>query len=609
MTKAIRGTSVLAGLIVIGGAALGPGSVASAEDGPDAVGLKERKVATGDVPRGTAERAARTESTRKPPNAVKATVTSYPVGPTGPAFQEPGAGGSVVGGTPANAVDHPYVVGLRSVYWEDDGQGGLEAWESTCTGTVLSATKILTAAHCTYDLPLGTTWVIAGRNDLDDNNSGGFVAEVASTWIHQQFGYYSDVPRNDVAVLTLKQELPNTYTPIDLIPQGDSTGQADTDPSMILGYGVTDPNVNDAGRLHTATVPIRSDATCTTSLGSKFDAATTLCAGDPGIDTCGGDSGGPLLVDDNGTPVQVGVTSWGPVACGSSYGAYAQVNVFNTLIDEDLDRSDPNNLDWTGDGHSDLIGRTAGGKLLLYYGTGLLRQPSMPAIGGIVTEIGTGWQSFNKVFRVKNWNGDGTESVFARLPNGNLYQYRSDGEGNFTSGMGDLVGTGWHVFNDIVVTSDWTGDGRPNLLGRTTNGDLYLYTSNGSGGWMNGGAGIKIGNGWSIFDTILTPGTWLGDGRQALIGRTPAGALRLYQSDGMGGWVNGAGVQIGTGWNVFSRFMSPGDINGDNQVDMIGVNKWSGALVLYPSDGQGNWLNNGVGIMIGSGWNVFTAIF
>ena len=50
--------------------------------------------------------------------------------------------------------------------------------------------------------------MIAGRNDLDDNNSGGFVAEVASTWIHQQFGYYSDVPRYDVAVLTLKQALP-----------------------------------------------------------------------------------------------------------------------------------------------------------------------------------------------------------------------------------------------------------------------------------------------------------------------------------------------------------------------------------------------------------------
>ena len=607
--KANRVTGVLAGLIVVGGAALGPGSAASAEDGPDAVGLKERRIATGDVPRGTPERATRTEKMRKPPNAVPVTPKPWPIGPTGPAFQEPGAGGAVVGGTPANAVDHPYIVGVLSYSWWDDGHGGLEAYQSICTGTILSSTKILTAAHCTADLPLGTTWVIAGRNNLEDQN-GGFVAQVASTWIHPDFGYYTgDAPRYDVAVLSLKQPLPGSYTPINLIPQGDSTGQADNDTAMILGYGVTDPALNDAGLLHTATVPIRDDTTCGTSLGPGFDPATALCAGSPGVDTCGGDSGGPLIIDDNGTLMQVGVTSWGPTDCGSTHGAYAQVNAFTTVINADTTRPDPNNLDWTGDGHSDLIGRTAAGKLLLYYGTGLYRHPSSPAIGGVVVEIGTGWQGFNKLFRVENWNGDHTESIFARMPNGNLYQYRSDGMGGFTSGTAEPIGHGWNIFNDIVVTNNWTGNGRPNLLGRTSNGDLYLYTSDGSGGWMNGGIGIKIGNGWNMFDTILTPGAWLGDGRQTLIGRTPAGALRLYQSDGVGGWVNPFGVQIGHGWNIFSRFMSPGDINGDNQVDMLGVHRTSGALIFYPSDGHGNWYNGGFGITIGTGWGGFTALF
>ncbi len=605
MTKAIRVTSVLAGLIVIGGAALGPGSAAGAEDGPGAVGYKDKKITT-DVPTGSYTRSLRTEAARRPPNAKPTTRTSYPIGATGPAFQEPGAGGSVVGGTLANAVDYPYIVGLRSIYYEDDGVGGLDAWESTCTGTIVGATKILTAAHCTYDLPLGTTYVIAGRNDLDDNNSGGFVAKVASTWIHPQYGYYPDVPRYDVAVLTLKQALPNPYTPIDLIPQGDSTGQNATDPSRILGYGVTGSNNADSGLLRTATVSIRADATCTTSLGGEYDAATSLCAGDPGVDTCGGDSGGPLVIDDGGNPVQVGVTSWGPVNCGTSYGAYAQVNQFSTPITADLTRSDPNNSDWTGDGHSDLIARTAAGKLYLYYGTGLFRSPSIAPFGSIVTEIGTGWAGFTKVFRVKNWNGDGHESIMACTIKGELLQYRSDGAGNFTSN--GPVGSGWNVFNDIVVTNNWTNNGRPNLLGRTANGDLYLYTSNGAGGWMNNGTGIKIGWGWGMFDTILTPGTWLGDGRQTLIGRTPAGQLRLYQSNGMGGWINGAGVPIGSGWNAFTRFMSPGDLNGDNMTDMIGVNG-AGTLYLYMSDGQGNWLNSGIGTVIGSGWNGFTAIF
>jgi hypothetical protein len=335
-----------------------------------------------------------------------------------------------------------------------------------------------------------------------------------------------------------------------------------------------------------------------------------LCAGTPGsgIDTCGGDSGGPIVATLTGVVRQVGVTSWGPVPCGASYGAYAQLSTFNSLITADLNRPDPNNLDWTGDGHSDLIARTAGGQLLLYYGTGLVSLPSMPAFGGLVTSIGTGWHVFAKLFRVKNWNGDDTESIFAMRTDGGLVQYRSDGEGNFSTGQPELIGSGWNVFRDIMVTTDWTGNGRPNLLGRTAGGDLWLYTSNGSGGWMNGGVGVKIGTGWNMFDVVLTPGTWLGDGLQALIGRTPAGQLRLYQSNGSGGWVNGAGVPIGTGWNVFTKFMSPGDLSGDNQVDMIGVNA-AGGLYLYPSDGHGNWLNGGAGIMIGSGWNSLNAIF
>lgn len=613
MTKAIRGTRVLAALIVIGGAALGPGSAANAEeDGPGAVGLKDRRIATkAEVPAGTAGRSAREATAKKQlPHAKPADKTTYQLGSTGPAFQDPQGGGQVIGGTVGDVNDHPYIVGVRSIYWEDDGAGGLEAWESTCTGTVISATKILTAGHCTVDLPVGTTYVIAGRNDLEDEISGGYVAAVASTWTHQQYGGYSGAPRYDVSVLTLKQALPISYTPISLIPQGDSSAEVDMTSAEIVGYGITASGATDSGILRKATVPIRSDATCTSAFGSAYDTTTMVCAGDPvaHVDTCGGDSGGPLVVTISGIQTQVGVTSWGPDPCGDDYGAYAQVSAFQSLIDADLTRPDPSNKDWTGDGHSDLIARTANGRLLLYYGTGLLRQPAMPVFGGIVTQIGTGWGGFTKLFRVKNWNGDETESIMARSTNGDLYQYRSDGAGNFTTGVAEKIGSGWNIFNDIMVTSNWTGNGRPNLLGRSANGDLWLYTSNGSGGWTNNGVGIKIGTGWNVFDTILTPGTWLGDSRQTLIGRTPAGQLRLYQSNGSGGWMNGAGVQIGTGWNIFTRFMSPGDLDGDNQVDMVGINA-AGGLYLYPSDGHGTWLNSGVGISIGSGWNVFTAIF
>jgi len=101
----------------------------------------------------------------------------------------------------------------------------------------------------------------------------------------------------------------------------------------------------------------------------------------------------------------------------------------------------------------------------------------------------------------------------------------------------------------------------------------------------------EIGVGWGAFDTILTPGTWNRDGYQALIGRTPSGDLYLYHSDGQGGWLNsGVGIKIGVGWNGFSRFMSVGDWNGDRLIDVIGVTS-AGATYMYKTDGHGNWLN------------------
>jgi hypothetical protein len=595
-----RITTALAGLAVAGAAAAVGGTAAQAEPASSLpVGqVQKTAVRTGTAPTGRAQAAA---TPKLPPNAVRTDRTSYRLGATGPAFQSQ-VSTRIVNGSLANVTNHRYIVGLRSIFWLPNSQGGFDGWVSTCTGTVISSTKILTAAHCTVDLPHGTTYVIAGRNNLDDE-TGGYVAEVASTWTHQSYGAYNGAPRHDVAVLTLKQALPNVYTPIAVAPQG--TEYADLTSGSIVGYGVTASGAGNSGILRAATVPLRLDSACTSALGSGYENASMVCAGNPqaGIDTCNGDSGGPLIVGG----VEVGVTSWGPNPCGQSYGVYTQVSTYSNLIAADLARAAPANLDWTGDGHSDLIGRTPGGALYQYYGTGLNNAGHSP-IGGSVAQIGAGWGGFTKLLRVSDWNGDRTPSIVARTANGDLFQYRSDGAGNFTTGQAERIGNGWNGFNDIMVTSNWTGNGLPNLIGRTATGDMYLYTSNGAGGWLNGGTGIKIGNGWNAFDTILTPGPWLGDGKQALIGRTPGGDLRLYQSNGQGGWVNGSGVVIGTGWNSFTRFMSPGDLNGDNMADMIGIHP-NGNMLLYTSDGHGNWLNGGLGAQIGSGWNGFTALF
>jgi V8-like Glu-specific endopeptidase len=594
-----RFAGLLAAFAIGGAAVLAPGSAVAAEPSSIKTDDKGRpSYGTVSVPRH-----------KLPANAVPTTRTQPKLGAHGPAFQPAPKKGTprpnVVGGTPANAADHRSVVGLESYFAVPNNSGGFDWYISTCTGTVLSPTKVLTAAHCVTDLALGTTFVIAGRSVLSEESSG-FVTQAASTWTHQgynlanQLSNPATMPVNDVSVVTLKQALPAAYTPIVF---DDAASYAADTQASVVGYGLTATGAGDTGVLRKADLPIKSDAACGAAMAANFDATRMLCAGvvPNGANTCGGDSGGPILVNGK----QAGITSWGSHPCGRNYSAYSRISYFAATIREDLTRATVNNLDWTGDGHADLFGRLPSGELALYSGAGFADDGRGGFAGTGYT--GEGWGIYSKVFRVNNWTRDGKPAIMGVQPNGQLFLHKGTGTGGF-DGARVAVGTGWTMFSDIMVTNNWLSDGRPNLMGRTPSGDLFLYTSDGAGGWLNGGVGIKIGTGWNMFNTVLTPGEWQGDGRQALIGRTPSGDLLLYKSNGAGGWLNGGvGVKIGTGWNMFSIFMSPGDWNGDNMVDLIGITP-AGVMFLYRTNGAGVWLN-GFGQQIGSGWNGFNAIF
>lgn len=563
--------------------------------------------------------------TRIPSGAVRTNSGPEAAGWHGPAFQSGST--RIVGGTPANSADYPGVVGIKTYYqlWNPDlgSNGGYENWVSTCTGTVLTPTKILTAGHCATDYPNGVTDVIAGRNVLKDT-SNGFVAKVSNVWTHQGFNltelYSTDnaTPIDDVAVLTLRSPLPSQYTPVKLYGQGNQTPYVPGTNAVIVGYGVTGNDIPDSGTLHVAKVPIQSDATCLATAqddGAVYDANRMVCAGTPptteggsdGIDSCHGDSGGPLFVG----PGQAGITDWGPsTGCATSYGYYERLSYYFDIIMADVNRSNmPVNLDFSGDGHSDLMFRdNQTGELGQISGAGFMfSTPGWGSWGGIsdVFYYGNpGWNQYNwaqykKLFRVTNWNNDGTESIFAVKSNGELYQYKTDGEGN-PSGGPILIGTAFNIFTDIVVTNNWMNDGHPNLMGRLPNGDLKIYTSNGTGGWLNP-RGTLIGTGWNMFNTILTPGNWRGNGN-SLIGRTFSGDLRLYETNGHGGWLNGKGTLIGTGWNSLPTFISPGDWNGDNLIDLIGISS-VGDFRLYPTNGQGGWLNGRGIALTGAFWD------
>jgi hypothetical protein len=150
---------------------------------------------------------------------------------------------------------------------------------------------------------------------------------------------------------------------------------------------------------------------------------------------------------------------------------------------------------------------------------------------------------------------------------------------------------------------DYTGDGKADMHGVRSNGDLYLYRGNGRGGFS--GAGVRIGAGWGIFAKVFSVGDFTGDGKADIVGVQPAGNMYLYRGNGRGGF-SGAGVRIGAGWGIFAKVFSVGDFTGDGKTDIVGVQP-AGNMYLYRGNGRGGF--SGAGVRNGAGWGIFAKVF
>jgi FG-GAP-like repeat len=202
-----------------------------------------------------------------------------------------------------------------------------------------------------------------------------------------------------------------------------------------------------------------------------------------------------------------------------------------------------------------------------------------------------------------DWNGDGAGDVLAIHPDGRLLMYRGNGAGGWLLGRGEGIGTGWASFTALLAPGDFSGDLRPDLLARTQDGALMMYRGDGAGGWVTG-HGEQVGSGWQSFTALLAPGDFNGDGRPDVLARAPDGSLRLYRGTGAGRWMDN-GIVVGSGWQDFTAVFAAGDFSGDRHPDVFARSP-DGSLRLYRGNGTGGWLENG--IVVGSGWQDFTAL-
>ncbi|CAM3409668.1 trypsin-like serine protease [Stackebrandtia soli] len=212
---------------------------------------------------------------------------------------------NVVGGTPADEGEYPWMVRLSM----------------GCGGSLLTDQIVLTAAHCVDNTGPDTSITASyGSVDLQSPN----IVDYQSEYVHVSPTYASS-GIDDWALIKLSEPVADAQ----LIEIAE-TADYDQGTFEIMGWGAPSEGGPQQRYLLKAEVPFVDDAACADAYGNDLDPATMLCAGleQGGTDTCQGDSGGPMIArTEAGDPIQVGVVSWGQGCARPGYpGVYTQVS-------------------------------------------------------------------------------------------------------------------------------------------------------------------------------------------------------------------------------------------------------------------------------------------
>jgi hypothetical protein len=125
-------------------------------------------------------------------------------------------------------------------------------------------------------------------------------------------------------------------------------------------------------------------------------------------------------------------------------------------------------------------------------------------------------------------NRDGKKDLIGVRPDGTAWLYPGTGTGKVSARS--RIATGWNKYDHLTAVGDYDDGGTGDLTARKPDGTLWLLagrTAASSGGWF--AAERKIGNsGWSQYNRILGPGDAGTDNKADLLATRPTGALYYY---------------------------------------------------------------------------------
>ena len=272
----------------------------------------------------------------------------------------------------------------------------------------------------------------------------------------------------------------------------------------------------------------------------------------------------------NGTTYRVSVTPESSAGDGKAVA----VTVTPVLSGNVFGAGDVNN-----DRRPDLVAHLPDGLVRVYRGTG----PATFGAGKAVVDVGD-----QRLFPNARLDGHAT---FLSLSAGTDLQAMHLGSNGTYLGV-TPIGSGWGM-RFIDGSSDFTSDGKADIVAVTPGGTAYLYRGNGSGGYSYG---TRIATGWSGMQTVFASVDVTGDRRADLLGVDPAGVLWVFPGTGKGTF--SPKREVGGGWGGLGGLFFAGDATGDGRGD-LGAVTMDGTLRIYPGRGNATF---GYGAAVSSGW-------